>query len=148
MLTICHLELSEANAFVLEKHRHHKPCTGHRFSIGCSDAGILVGVSIVGRPVSRGCNFRTTVEVSRLCTDGTKNACSFLYSACARAARELGYAKIQTYILEDEPGTSLLAAGWVFEDKTSGGHWSGSNKKPRRSDQPEGPKLRFAKILR
>ena len=40
------------------------------------------------------------VEVTRLCTDGTKNACSFLYGAAARIAKEMGYKQIQTYILE------------------------------------------------
>jgi hypothetical protein len=44
MLAVVHIELSEANAFVSKHHRHHKPVTGHRFSIGAEKNGHLVGV--------------------------------------------------------------------------------------------------------
>ena len=47
------ISLKNANAFVAEHHRHHKPVVGHKFSIGCAQEGRLVGVAIVGRPVSR-----------------------------------------------------------------------------------------------
>jgi hypothetical protein len=117
-----HVELKEANAFVDELHRHHKKVQGHRFSLGASIDGRLVGVSIVGRPVG-GANQREWVEVTRLCTDGTHNACSFLYSASARAAKALGYSRIQTYILLDEPGVSLKAAGWVYDRLSHPSGW-------------------------
>lgn len=148
VLELCHVELKEANEFVASLHRHHKPVVGHRFSVGCRDGEKLVGVAIVGRPVARAVNQYTTVEVLRLCTDGTKNACTFLYSACARAALNLGYEKIQTYILDSEPGTSLKASGWQAEAKTQGGDWNHSWRKGRRTDQPQCPKVRWAKILR
>jgi len=141
------LTLSEANAHIASLHRHHKPVQGHRFSLGVYDGDKLVGVAVCGRPVSRGCDYRTTLEVTRLCTDGTKNACSFLYSAAARVGREMGFDKIQTYILEEEPGVSLRASGWSFETNTTGGQWSGTNGKPRRTDQPTGPKQRWSKQL-
>ena len=112
MLSIRHIELRDANAYIAERHRHHRPVCGHRFSIACYDEGRLCGVAIVGRPVARQIDQQKTVEVLRLCTDGTKNACSCLYAACRRAARELGYDRIITYILEDEPGISLLGSGW------------------------------------
>ena len=85
---IKYMALKEANAFVSEYHRHHGPVTGHRFSLACvqrEDQG-LCGVAIVGRPLARKINDETTVEVLRLCTDGTPNACSALYGACLRAA--------------------------------------------------------------
>lgn len=113
-MRLIHLELREANAFVERLHRHHKPIQGHRFSIGATKDGVLVGVAIVGRPVG-GANQRIWLEVTRLCTDGTKNACSFLYGAAARAGRALGYERIQTYILKSEPGVSLKASGWQFD---------------------------------
>ena len=94
------VSLAEANAFVAQHHRHHKPVTGHKFSIGCTADGQLVGVAIVGRPVSRYLDDGQTLEVNRLCTDGTKNACSMLYAAAWRAARAMGYRKMITYILE------------------------------------------------
>ena len=53
MLEICPMTLKEANAFVERYHRHHKPVTGHKFSIGCTEGEKIVGVAIVGRPVSR-----------------------------------------------------------------------------------------------
>lgn len=80
------IELDEANAFVAQHHRHHKPVVGHLFSIGAAKDGKIVGVVIVGRPVARMRDDGETAEVTRLCTDGTKNACSFLYGAAARAA--------------------------------------------------------------
>ena len=112
MLTLIPVPLSEANAFVARHHRHHKPVTCHKFSIGCMKDGRLAGVAIVGRPVSRYLDDGLTLEVNRLCTDGTPNACSFLYGAAWRAARALGYRKIVTYILDTESGASLRAAGW------------------------------------
>jgi hypothetical protein len=86
-------------------------------------------------------------EITRLVTDGAKNACSFLYSACARVAREMGFEAIQTYILEDEPGTSLKAAGWELIGLTSGGNWNHSWRKGRREDQPTMRKQKWGKIL-
>lgn len=109
-----HLELDQANAFVVQHHRHHKRVTGHRFSVGAVKKNTLIGVAIVGRPVG-GANQDRWLEVTRLCTDGTHNACSFLYSVCAKAGLALGYERIQTFILSTEPATSLIAAGWEFD---------------------------------
>ena len=147
MLQVRHIELKDANEFVLKLHRHHKPVIGHRFSISCIEDGICRGVAIVGCPVARGCNYRDTLEITRLCTDGTKNACSILYAASARCDKELGYRKIQSYILESETGVSLIASGFVYEYSTAGGQWKGrlKNGKPRRSDQPTEPKKLFSK---
>lgn len=75
MLDICPVSLAEANAFVAEHHRHHKPVVGHKFSIGCTDGEKIVGVAIVGRPVSRYMDDGWTLEVNRCCTDGTRNVC-------------------------------------------------------------------------
>ena len=112
MLEIVPISLAEANQYVSEHHRHHKPVVGHKFSVGCTDGENIVGVAIVGRPVARYLDDGWTLEVNRLCTDGTRNACSMLYAAAWRAARAMGYRKIITYILDTEPGTSLRAAGW------------------------------------
>jgi hypothetical protein len=111
-LRLVHVELEEANVFVDSLHRHHKRVVGHKFSLGAESDGKLVGVAIVGRPVARRRDDGVTLEVTRLCTDGTRNACSFLYGASARAAFALGYERIGTYTLQDEGGTSLRATGW------------------------------------
>jgi hypothetical protein len=117
------MDLEGANEFVLRHHRHHPPVIGHKFSIGCAEGERLCGVVIVGRPVARMRDNGLTLEVTRLCTDGTKNACSFLYGAAARAAFALGYQRIGTYIRKDEPGTSLTAAGWRLIGEAGGGSW-------------------------
>lgn len=118
------ISLADANAFVAAHHRHHKPVIGHVFSLGAVLGDQLVGVAIVGRPVSRVRDDGKTAEVTRLCTDGTRNACSFLYGAAAKAAFALGFKRIGTYILASEPGKSVLAAGWRLIGETKGGSWS------------------------
>jgi hypothetical protein len=150
MLVVVPIELTEANAFIEEHHRHHKPVVGHRFSIGCVDTETnkLVGISVIGRPVARNVNHRTTVEVTRLCTDGTRNACSFLYSASARIAKEMGFCSIQTYILDTETGISLKASGWLYIGTAGGGQWKHTDGKPRRTDQPICLKGKWIKELR
>lgn len=146
-MKIVQMELSELNELVERLHRHHKPVQGHRFSIGVEHDGKIVGGASVGRPVARMTDPKKVVEVTRLVTDGTKNACSFLYATAARIARELGYEKIQTFILEEELGTSLLASGWTKECITTGGSWTRESKPDRRQDQPMGPKLKWVKKL-
>lgn len=117
-------ELEEANEFVSRHHRHHKPVVGHKFSIAASKGEEICGVVIVGRPVARMRDDGLTLEVTRLATDGTHNACSFLYGAAARAAFALGYKRIGTYILASEPGITLRAAGWRLLGQAGGGSWT------------------------
>lgn len=116
------LTLHEAQAYIDELHRHHKSSVRDKFRVGAADStGKLVGVAQCGQPINRNLNDGKTLEVLRLCTDGTKDVCSFLYAKCARIAREMGYQKIITYILETESGTSLKASGWICEDSSCGG---------------------------
>ncbi len=140
------ISLKDANAFVNEHHRHHKAVTGHKFSIGCEQDGRLVGVAIMGRPVSRYLDDGLTLEVNRLCTTGEKNACSMLYAAAARAARAMGYRKIVTYTLDTEPGTSLRAAGWTCAGPAGGKRWTGQ-RRPAADLYPAQMKLRYEKTL-
>ena len=148
-LFVVPMTLRAANKYVADHHRHHKPVQGHKFSIGViNENGLLCGVAIVGRPVSRGSGspFRVA-EVTRLVTDGTVNACSVLYGASARVCKHMGYEKIQTYILDSELGTSLKASNWKFEAMTQGGQWKVAGGKERRTDQPIEPKQRWALML-
>ena len=140
------LELSEANAFVELMHRHHAPVHRDKYRVGCSIEGKLVGVVQVGRPVSRMLDDGVTLEVVRMATDGSKDVCSFLYSRAARIAKELGYKKIITYILDSESGDSLKATGWHKEADTSGGAWTRPSR-PRKTSAPTCSKQRWAKIL-
>lgn len=123
-LGIIPISLDEANAFVKQVHRHHGAVTGYKFAIGAVLNDKVVGVAIVGRPVSRRRDDGFTLEVTRLATDGTKNACSFLYGACARAAFALGFRRVGTFILASENGASIKAAGWRLIGETPGRSWS------------------------
>lgn len=141
-LTVLPIELDEANAFVVEHHRHHRPVRGHKFSIGAVFGEQIVGVAIVGRPVARERQDGLTLEVTRLCTDGTRNACSFLYGAAVRACFALGYRRVGTYILKSEGGVSLKAAGWRLVAEVRGRSWSCPSR-PRVDRHPTQDKLLF-----
>jgi|SRR5579864_1675710 len=123
-LRIVPMTIKAANKFVAEWHRHHKPVVGALFAIACEDGSRTCGIAIVGRPVARMMQDGLTAEVVRLATNGTKNACSKLYSAAWRICREMGYLRLVTYILSSESGTSLRAANWRMVGNTTGGSWS------------------------
>lgn len=124
MLELVPITLAEANQFVRELHRHNSPVPGAKFCVAAEDEGKIVGVAIVGRPVARMLDDGWTLEVNRVCTDGTRNANSFLYGAVRRAAWALGYKKIITYTLPTESGASLRAANWKLIGEAGGGTWN------------------------
>lgn len=140
------LTKKDASDFINSLHRHHKAAIGDKFRFGAEFNGKLVGVCQVGRPVSRVLDDGMTLEVIRLCTDGTNDCCSFMYSKAARIAKELGYNKIITYILENESGASLVAAGWEYEITTNGGSWD-CKSRPRNTQAPTCKKKMYCKIL-
>jgi hypothetical protein len=112
-LRIVPVSLADAKAFVAVHHRHHAPPVGHKFSLGVASGAQLVGVAIVGRPVSRVIQSQgNTLEVIRSATDGTRNANSMLYGACCKATFALGYDRLITYTQGGESGSSLRAAGF------------------------------------
>lgn len=123
-LTIVPTSLSVANDFVATLHRHHKRTPGHKFSLAVTDGEKIRGVAIMGRPVARMLDDGLTLEVNRVCTDGCPNACSALYGAARRVAREMGYKRIITYTLPEEGGASLRGAGWVRDGAAGGGNWN------------------------
>lgn len=139
MLELQPITFKEACRFVAEHHRHHKPPRGHKFSIGVNDGEKVVGVVMVGRPVARKLDNGWTLEVTRCCTDGTKNAASMLYGAAQRAARAMGYRRVITYTLASEAGTSLTAAGWRSLYQTPGKSWNVPSR-PRVDTHPLGQK--------
>lgn len=145
-LELVPVTLKEANAYVERNHRHHGKAVGHKFSVGLSDGEKIVGVAIVGRPVSRHLDDGWTLEVNRLCTDGSRNACSMLYAAAWRAARAMGYKRLVTYILESENGTSLRAAGWKCVGQAGGLRWTGK-RRPEVDLYPAQMKIRFERTV-
>jgi hypothetical protein len=101
------IHLREANQFVADHRRHNLPTVGGKFAVGAADdEGKLVGVAVAGRPVARHLDDGKTLEVLRVCTDGTPNACSFLYARCATIARLMGYERVITYTLASEGGAT------------------------------------------
>lgn len=134
------MSLEGANAFVEMHHRHHPPARGHKFSIGAMRDSALVGVAIVGRPVSRVRDDGATLEVTRLCTDGGRNVCSFLYGAAARATFALGFSRLGTYTLPNEGGASLRAAGWKLLGERGGGEWTTPTRLRIAAQHPTGTK--------
>jgi len=132
----------EATAFITEHHRHHTPPRGWKFGVAVTDGTDVRGVITVGRPVARHLDDGVTLEVTRCCTDGARNAASMLYGAAWRAAKALGYQRLVTYTLDTEPGTTLRAAGWRLVGRTSGGSWDCPSR-PRVDVNPTQPKLRW-----
>lgn len=140
MLAIVPINFKEANAFVKNKHRHHKPAVGCKFCVAISDGEAIRGVAIVGRPVARMADNGWTLEVNRCCTDGVQNGCSMLYGASWRVARALGYKRLITYTLPEEGGTSLKASGWKLLGEAGGKSWN-RQARPRVDDHPLQTKL-------
>lgn len=135
-----------AKDYVAQYHRHHAPSVGCKFCISAVLDDRIVGVAICGRPVSRYLDDGFTLEINRLCTDGQKNACSILYGACVRIAKEMGYKKVITYILQSESGISLKASGFVCEGDAGGCFWTGKRTKDI-SGYPHERKTRWSKTL-
>ncbi len=141
-LSIVPIKQDEAKAFINQKHRHHKAPLGSIFQIAVAKDEKIVGVAMVGRPVARHLDNGWTLEVNRLCTDGTKNACSMLYSASWRVAKNLGYKKLITYILSKETGASLKASNWKCIGQSGGGSWN-CQSRPRVDKHPTQKKIKF-----
>lgn len=141
-LTLIPITLREANAYVEQYHRHHRPAGGCIACVAVADDEAVRGVAIVGRPVARMLDDGWTAEVLRCCTDGARNAPSMLYGAAWRAVRALGYRKLVTYTLPEEGGASLRAAGWRLIGEAGGGSWS-RRERPRVDTHPLEEKLRW-----
>lgn len=103
----------QAAEAVTRWHRHNAVPRGDLFRVGLADPdGVLVAVGIAGRPVARHFQDGRTVEVTRVASNGSRNANSQLYGALTRAAFALGYRRVVTYTQESESGASLRAAGF------------------------------------
>lgn len=144
--------LAECRRYVGEHHRHNLPPRGWLFGVGVEEAGELVGVAVASRPVARKLDDGRTVEVTRSCTDGTRNANSMLYGAICRAAKALGYDRVLTYTLQEESGASLRAAGFTVDaELPARDAWVRNDGGRYQTDlfgnerRPAGPKIRWIK---
>lgn len=132
------MTLKEANDFVASFHRHNGRTArnGGKFAIGATFGVELVGVAIVGNPISATFMDGFTAEVLRGCCrpDAPRNTNSFLYGACWRVWRAMGGRKLVTYTLQSESGASLRGAGWtcVGEVRPTEDGWRKSDHLERR----------------
>lgn len=138
------LKLKEANEFVAKFHRHSIPTSGCKFAIGLEEDNRLIGVAICGRPVARLLDNGKTLEILRVCTDGTRNANSYLYDKCRKIATLMGYEKVITYTLQNESGSSLKALRAIAEIKTAPQSWDRPNRKRREQKVYSQPKIRWS----
>lgn len=146
------ITLSEARRFVAEHHRHNIAPQGHLFSVGVEVDGELVGVAVAGRPIARRLQDGETVEITRTCVVDAPNANSMLYGALCRAAFALGYRRVLTYTLVEEPGISLRAAGFVRDAEVpASAAWVRNDGGRYQHDlfgnerRPAGPKVRWVR---
>ena len=135
----------QACDFISLHHRHHGPPQGCKFCVGAFVDESMIGCAVCGRPVSRVLDHGEICEITRLCTDGTPNACSFLYGACCRIAKAMGYKRIITYILLSENGASLKASNFACEGIAGGIKWTGV--RDRGQQIPAEMKQRWARQL-
>jgi hypothetical protein len=143
-LALVPITYREACAFIERHHRHHAPSRGQVFAVAAAVGEAIVGVATAGRPVSRHLDDGWTLEVNRVATDGTRNACSFLYGAVRRIGKAMGYRRFVTYTLPEEGGASLRGAGWQLVGEAGGGSWDTPNSgRPRVDTHPTQMKLRW-----
>lgn len=147
MLTIKPIHLASAKEYVGQHHRHNIPPVGGKFAVGCYDEDRLCGVVICGRPTARKSDDGLTLEIYRNCTDGTPNACSKLYGAACKIAKDMGYKRVITYTLASENGASLKASNFIYEGEAGGLAWTGQRRR-NYYVSPEEMKNRWAKYYR
>ena len=113
-------------------HRHNPAPRGDIIRVGvANDDAILVAVGMAGRPIARHYDDGSTLEITRVSSDGTQNATSKIYGALTRAGFALGYTRMITYTQAGESGSSLRAAGWkIVAERKARSSWN-SVSRPR-----------------
>jgi len=134
------ITLRDANLFVKDHHRHSKPKRGCKFTVAAYVGEKLVGVLIAARPDAR--MLSAALDLSRNCTDGTRNACSFLYARGIGIGKLMGYRRIVTYTREDESGSSLRAVGFMPVATVAVAAWD-REARPREETRDLVPRIRW-----
>jgi len=123
VISVRPITIKKANEFISSHHRHHRATSRNtgRWAIAAYQniTGEMVGVAIVGNPVSATYMDGVTAEITRLCviSEAPKGTCSFLISRCGSIWKMMGGKKIITYTLTTETGASLRGAGWHLAAK-------------------------------
>ena len=128
---------NKAQAWINEHHRKLKAPHGWLFGVEILFGGEVAGVACAGRPVARMLQDGFTAEITRVCTLGQRNACSFAYGALRQALRALGYTRVYTYTHLDESGASPRGAGFVFDGLRGGGQATRPSRPRRTRGQSE-----------
>jgi len=135
--------IKHAITFLRQVHRRLPNAHDRMWAISLWVDEQLRGVALVGRPKARKLGVEQgdaawpppydCLEVVRVAVEEhVPNGCSCLYGACSRAARDMGALDLLTYTDEDEPGTSLQAAGWIPDAGLFGGGQASRPSRPRR----------------
>lgn len=149
---IAWLPLREAASFIALHHRHHKPSQGGIVALGMWEGDRLIGVGVIGRPVSKELQSKGHCEIVRSCIrdgvagtgDHANCAASALLGRLRRAAAALGFTTMVTYTLPEESGSSLAGAGWKQDDMLArGGDWSVPSRPRDTARHPTGKKRRW-----
>ena len=142
------ITLRDANLFVERIHRHNGALPAAKIAVAAIDeSGLVHGVAVAGLPKARRLMAAGTLEINRVCTDGTENCCTFLYGAVRRAAKAMGYSRLITYTHADEPGTSLKASGWTLDGDAGGGSWASNDPARSTSSYSSEKKYRWSIVL-
>lgn len=144
MLTLRPCTVKRATKWVAEVHRRLPRIQGAMWAIQVQRDGAMVGVAMVGHPARKLAEGGALGVLRVAVLEGQPNACSMLYGACSRAARAMGATNLVTYTHEDEPGTSLRAAGWIFAGMTDGGEQDRPSRRRRPVLFPESKKRWYA----
>ena len=136
------ITIKAANRLVRLWHRHARPAIGGLFAVAVRRSGASepCGVAIVGRPCRR-LQDGWTAEITRLATDGTPNACSFLIGRVRRVLQVLGYRRLTTVSRTDESGASLRGAGLGDPTPVRSGTWDRPSR--RRCTRPDSAQRRL-----
>jgi len=153
-MKIVPLLLRRANDFVERYHRHSARTSndGGKYAIGLEHDGELVGVAIVGRPISRMLQLEGEhpAELLRLCTSPTcpKGGGSKLYSRAKRIWQLMGGSHFHTYTLITESGAVLRGAGLREPVATTRAQqWDRPSRHRRATAIAEKPKRRWTEKL-
>jgi hypothetical protein len=117
------MPIKHAKRFVGAEHRHNPAINAARWAIAAYLGGQLVGVVMVGNVVARMLQHPRRAEVVRLATDGTDNACSYLYGVAIAVSRAMGIWSLKTYTLTEESGSSLRAVGAKLDGDVRPEEW-------------------------
>ncbi len=140
------ITFKQACEFINKHHRHHNATIGCKFCVGLYEDDKIIGCAVCGRPVSRHLDDGLICEINRVCVlDGHRNACSMLYGACCRIAKNMGYKTVITYTLQSECGSSLKASNFICDGQAGGTHWTGKRNKGQ--NIPYEMKYRWVKQL-